>query len=83
MMVLCSHSEESQKVVQDALDRLLQSQSRTTLIVAHRLSTIKNADVIVVLDHGGVVEQGSYEELANSDGSFAALLRAQGAKSAA
>ena len=69
--------------MQQALDRLLQAQTRTTLIVAHRLSTIRNADVIVVLDHGSVVEQGSFEDLAKADGAFSALLRAQDASSLA
>jgi ATP-binding cassette subfamily B (MDR/TAP) protein 1 len=71
--------EESQKVVQVALDKLLQQQARTTIIVAHRLSTIRNADVIVVLQHGVVVEQGSFEELASKpNGAFQSLLQAQG-----
>ncbi|KAH9253392.1 hypothetical protein BASA81_008743 [Batrachochytrium salamandrivorans] len=70
--------EESQRVVQQALDRLLETSNRTTIVVAHRLSTIRNADVIVVLQHGVVVEQGSFEELSTKpNGSFQALLRAQ------
>jgi len=70
--------EESQKVVQEALDRLLEQTSRTTVVVAHRLSTIRNADIIVVLQSGVVVEQGSFEELSSKpDGAFASLLKAQ------
>ena len=70
--------EESQKHVQQALDKLLEQSSRTTVVVAHRLSTIRNADVIVVLQQGVVVEQGSYEELANKpNGAFQSLLHAQ------
>lgn len=73
-----AHSEDSQKVVQDALDRLLKSQSRTTIIIAHRFSTIRNADTIVVVDHGKVVEKGTFHQLAAIDnGVFAALLRSQ------
>ena len=72
-----SYSEESQKVVQDALDRLLKLQARTTIIIAHRFSTIKNADVIAVVAEGRVVEQGTFNELAEKDGTFAALLRSQ------
>lgn len=70
--------EESQKVVQQALDNLLEQSSRTTIVVAHRLSTIRNADVIVVLQSGVVVEQGSFEELAKKpNGAFQSLLHAQ------
>jgi len=70
--------EESQKIVQQALDRLLEQSSRTTIVVAHRLSTIRNANIIVVLQSGVVVEQGSYEELASKpNGAFASLLQAQ------
>ncbi|KAH9257714.1 hypothetical protein BASA81_004172 [Batrachochytrium salamandrivorans] len=70
--------EESQRVVQDALDKLLAKTSRTTVVVAHRLSTIRNADVIVVLQQGVVVEQGSFDSLANKPGgAFQSLLRAQ------
>lgn len=70
--------EESQSVVQEALDRLLEKSSRTTIVVAHRLSTIRNADMIVVLQHGVVVEQGSFAELtSNPDGPFSSLLKAQ------
>lgn len=52
---------ESEKVVQDALDKLMVR--RTTVIVAHRLSTIKNADKIAVLHDGDIVEQGTHQEL--------------------
>jgi len=70
--------EESQRIVQEALDKLLETSDRTTIVVAHRLSTIRNADTIVVLQHGVVVEMGSFEELtANTDGAFSALLKSQ------
>jgi len=69
--------EESQKVVQDALDRLLKLQARTTIIIAHRFSTIKDADVIAVVAEGRVVEQGTFNELAAMNGTFAGLLRSQ------
>ncbi len=52
---------ESEKLVQQALDRLMKG--RTTVVVAHRLSTIRNADRIVVIDHGRVVEEGSHAAL--------------------
>jgi len=53
----------SEKVVQEALDKLLESKKRTTIIIAHRLSTIRNADKICVLSDGVLVEQGTHDEL--------------------
>ncbi|GMI66694.1 P-glycoprotein 21, ATP-binding cassette B21 [Hibiscus trionum] len=64
---------ESEKVVQEALDRVMVS--RTTVVVAHRLSTIKNADVIAVLRNGAIVEKGKHETLINiKDGFYASLV---------
>ena len=57
---------ESELVVQNALDNLLQASKRTTIIVAHRLSTIRNADVIVYVGKGRVLEQGSHNKLMKS-----------------
>ena len=57
----------SEKVVQAALDGLLQQKKRTTIIIAHRLSTIRNADRITVFTDGAVVEQGSHDELMRPD----------------
>ena len=54
---------ESELIVQDALDKLLASEKRTTVIIAHRLTTIRNADVIVVIAGGQVVETGTHESL--------------------
>ncbi|KAK8693708.1 hypothetical protein V6N13_071279 [Hibiscus sabdariffa] len=64
---------ESEQVVQEALDRVMVS--RTTVVVAHRLSTIKNADVIAVLRNGVIVEKGKHETLINiKDGFYASLV---------
>ena len=52
---------ESEAIIQDALDVL--SKDRTTLIVAHRLSTITHADKIIVMQHGQIVETGTHKEL--------------------
>ncbi|KAL3850148.1 hypothetical protein ACJIZ3_012030 [Penstemon smallii] len=64
---------ESEKVVQDALDRVVVD--RTTIVVAHRLSTIKNADLIAVLKNGIIAEKGRHETLINKkDGIYASLV---------
>ncbi|HEY1226038.1 MAG TPA: ATP-binding cassette domain-containing protein, partial [Ramlibacter sp.] len=62
---------ESERLVQEALQRLMQG--RTTLIVAHRLSTIQHADRIVVMDHGHIAEQGSHAQLMSQDGLYSRL----------
>ncbi|MDP3897654.1 MAG: glucan ABC transporter ATP-binding protein/ permease [Mesorhizobium sp.] len=66
-------TEERVKVAVDDLRR-----SRTTFIIAHRLSTVRNADIVLFLDQGRIVESGSFDELVARDGRFAALLRAGG-----
>ncbi|KAL1553054.1 ATP-binding cassette, sub-B (MDR TAP), member 4 [Salvia divinorum] len=64
---------ESERVVQDALDRVMVN--RTTVVVAHRLSTIKNADVIAVVKNGVIVEKGKHDSLISiKDGFYASLV---------
>lgn len=66
---------ESEKVVQDALDRLMQG--RTAFVIAHRLSTVRNAHRICVLQDGELVEQGTHAELLEKDGLYAYLYSVQ------
>lgn len=67
---------ESERVVQQALQRLMRK--RTTIIVAHRLSTIKNADQISVIESGKIIEQGTHSSLVeNEDGSYFKLINLQ------
>jgi ATP-binding cassette subfamily B (MDR/TAP) protein 1 len=69
---------ESERVVQEALDKLIAAGGRTSIIIAHRLSTIRDCDCITVMAKGAVVQRGSHAELVvDSGGAYAALLRAQ------
>ncbi len=68
---------ETESLIQEALDRLMEN--RTSIIIAHRLSTLKNADKIVVIDHGEIVEEGSHQELIQRGGLYARLCRMQAA----
>ncbi|MBP5215415.1 MAG: ABC transporter ATP-binding protein [Alphaproteobacteria bacterium] len=66
---------KSEKVVQQAIDNLMKN--RTVMVIAHRLSTVRNADCIVVINNGEIVEKGSHEQLMALDGAYAALYKTQ------
>jgi subfamily B ATP-binding cassette protein MsbA len=66
---------ESEKIVQEALESLMKN--RTSIVIAHRLSTVRNADLIYVLHEGEIVEQGTHEELLKADGNYKKLYELQ------
>ncbi|KDO16120.1 hypothetical protein SPRG_18344, partial [Saprolegnia parasitica CBS 223.65] len=69
---------ESERIVQASLDKLLQLKKRTTIIVAHRLTTIQNADIIAVASNGVIAEKGTHHELMKiPNGLYAALVSRQ------
>jgi glucan exporter ATP-binding protein len=67
---------ETENRVKVAIDNL--RKDRTTFIIAHRLSTVREADLVIFMDNGRIVEMGGFNELSHSNGRFAALLRASG-----
>jgi ATP-binding cassette subfamily B protein/subfamily B ATP-binding cassette protein MsbA len=64
---------ETERQIQAALDRLMEN--RTSFVIAHRLSTVRHADRIYVLDRGRLIEQGNHEQLLAADGLYANLCR--------
>ena len=60
--------------MQQALDRAMEG--RTSIVIAHRLSTIRNCDILFMLGNGGILEQGSYDELSADPGSHFNILKA-------
>eukprot|EP00808_Paulinella_micropora_P004913 g72239.t1 len=72
-----SLDSESEALVQDALDKLISEGGCTIVLVAHRLSTVVNADKIAVIDNGGIKEQGTHDELLQKKGVYAKLVQKQ------
>ncbi|HCF60378.1 MAG TPA: ABC transporter, partial [Myxococcales bacterium] len=66
---------QTEREIQEALDNLIRG--RTTVAIAHRLSTLRNADRLVVLDRGRIAEMGSHQQLMEAEGIYAGLYRAQ------
>lgn len=66
---------ESERLIQDALDKL--QQNRTSIVVAHRLSTIENADTILVIESGQIIEQGNHQALLAQQGTYSQLHKMQ------
>lgn len=66
---------KAEKIVQQALDNV--SANRTTIVIAHKLSTVRNADNIAVMSDGVIVEQGTHDQLIDANGAYARLVRAQ------
>ena len=66
---------ETEKLIQDAIDKM--TDNRTTFAIAHRLSTLRNADKILVIDHGRIAEFGTHKELLDRRGIYFKLVMAQ------
>lgn len=69
----------SERIVQAAIDEIMQKQQRTTVMIAHRLSTIEGADLIAVIKAGRVTEQGTHDQLLALNGIYSDLVNAQNA----
>ena len=79
LLILDEATSALDSELEGKIDSLLNEElgNKTIVVIAHRLSTIRNADVVHVLENGSVVESGSYDQLVNTDGHFARMVRAQ------
>jgi ABC-type multidrug transport system fused ATPase/permease subunit len=72
---LSSVDTQTEKLIQEALDKLMEG--RTTFVIAHRLSTVRRADVILVMDKGRIAQQGTHQELLRSGGLYREIYELQ------
>jgi ATP-binding cassette subfamily B protein len=68
---------ENEAIVQEAINNVINQKKITTIIIAHRLSTVKNANVIYVMNYGKIVESGTHNELISKDGEYKKLIQRQ------
>ena len=68
---------KNEKEIQDSIDKIVKNKNITTIIIAHRLSTVKNADVIMLVNNGKVIEKGTHEELLKKNGEYLKLVKNQ------
>ena len=71
---------QAERIVQEGMDKLMHG--RTTFVIAHRLSTVRNSDCIVVLENGRIIEQGSHDELIKKEGRYYQLYTGNAPKTA-
>jgi ATP-binding cassette subfamily B (MDR/TAP) protein 1 len=68
---------KNEKEIQDSIDKIVKNKKITTIIIAHRLSTVKNADVIMFVNKGKIIEKGTHEELLEKNGEYMKLVKSQ------
>ena len=68
---------ENEALVQEAINNIINEKHITTIIIAHRLSTVQTADMIYVMNHGKIVEHGKHDELIKKDGEYKKLVQRQ------
>jgi ABC-type multidrug transport system fused ATPase/permease subunit len=78
ILILDEATSSLDATTESQLDRAIRRRGCACLVVAHRLSTIRDADEIIVLDRGAIAERGSHEELMSADGAYAAFVRGGG-----
>ena len=71
---------QAERIVQEGMDKLMHG--RTTFVIAHRLSTVRNSDCIVVLENGRIIEQGTHDELIKKEGRYYQLYTGNAPKTA-
>ena len=65
---------KNEKELQDSIEKIIKLKNITTIIIAHRLSTVKNADIIIFIDHGSIIEKGTHEELLKKNSEYKKLI---------